>query len=123
MRKSLCGRGERPLDLVRKRVRPPHGIADQAAVRFRSRVIRLLGGVRVACVRLIRCRRPSPAFLLEQRVDDVVQDQRDILERLPLGWHGVLSHRATELVDGSIEPQPELGWSRSIAAGPELVRQ
>ncbi len=65
MTKSLCGRGGRPLELVRKRVRPARGIADQAAVRFRSRVTRLLSGVRVACVRLIRWRRPLPAFLLE----------------------------------------------------------
>jgi hypothetical protein len=65
MRKSLCGRGGRTLDLVRKRVRPPGGIADQAAVRFTSRVTRLLSAVRVACVRLITWRRPLPAFLLE----------------------------------------------------------
>ena len=72
MGESLCGRGGRLLELVRKRVRPPRGIADQAAVRFKSRVIRLLSDVRVACVGLIRWRRPLAALLLEQRVDDVV---------------------------------------------------
>lgn len=48
MRKSHSGRGGRLLELVRKRVRPAHGIADHAAVRFDSRVIRLLSGDRVA---------------------------------------------------------------------------
>jgi len=55
-----------------------------------------------------------PAFLLEQRVDDVVQYQRDILERLSLGWHGVLSHRATELFDGSVGPHPELRYVKLL---------
>ena len=53
MRKSLYGRGGRRLDVVLKRVRPPHGIADRAAVRFKSPVIQPLSGIRVASVPLI----------------------------------------------------------------------
>lgn len=54
MRKTQCGRGGRPLELVRKLVRPARGIADQSAVGFKSRVIRLLSGVRVAYAPVIR---------------------------------------------------------------------
>ena len=54
MRKGPCGRGGRPPELVRNGVRPLHGIADQAAVRIKSRVIQPLSGIRVACVRRIR---------------------------------------------------------------------
>ena len=53
MRKGLCGRGGRSLELVRNGVRPARGIADQTAVQFNSPVIQPLSGIRVACVPLI----------------------------------------------------------------------